>query len=313
MADNEDIKTHEVCCPMCGGDSFEEIAAGIDFEYHTSTQEYHFGKCLKCGVLYLNPRPDISELNRIYPPEYAPYHFDKQNLTLRVRNRMEGGRIKKIAALVPNEADALDAGCGGPGFLENMRRYGPPGWRLWGNDFNEQVTAELEKRGFKVAPGRFEEINLPAGSFDLIFMKQTIEHLETPKEAIAAASRLLRKNGFLIIETPNFDSWDARRYRSKFWGGYHFPRHWTIFNPATLIEAARTAGLSHFSTGFMLSPSFWIQSWRHSLEHRGWPKAIVRRINHLNPPLMLCAVIIDWAQMIATSKTSNMQIIFQKP
>lgn len=307
------LKTSEAACPMCGSDVPLEVARGYDFEYDTCADEFRFVKCRACRVMYLNPRPDASELGRIYPAEYAPYHFEGRGLSLRIREYLERRRARAFARLIPGAADLLDTGCGGPGFLENLRRFGAPGWRLWGNDFNEQVIDDLERRGFGVVSGRFEEIDMPDGSFDAVFLKQVLEHLESPRDALKTAARLLRPNGLLIVETPNCDAWDAQLFHDRYWGGYHFPRHWTIFDPETLTAAAAQAGLRAESAAFMLSPSFWMQAAHHLLKDHGWPPGVYRRVNHFNPLVMGAAAALDVLQKLVRGKTSNMRMIFRKP
>ena len=181
----------------------------------------------------LNPRPDLSELGRIYPPNYGAYHFDQPVLTFRIRDRLEQRKVAMLRRYIPDDADVLDAGCGGPGFLDRLRQFGPPGWRLWGNDINPAAMAEVERHGFKTLPGRFEE--MPAAMiFDAVILKQVIEHLDSPRTVVEGIARVLKPGGTLIIETPCVDAWDAKLFRRRTWAGYHFPRHWTMFDPATL-------------------------------------------------------------------------------
>lgn len=306
------LKMTATPCPMCNAVNDKPVAHGRDFEYDTSDNEFRFMQCGKCGVLYLDPRPDPSELERIYPKHYAPYHFERRSLTLRVRDYLEGRRVRAIRQLIPETADVLDAGSGGAGFLKNLRRFGNRNWKLWGNDISDAVLSDMKRLGFFVIPGRFEQINMPDGSFNAVFLKQVLEHLDAPREALAKAAKLLRPGGVLIVETPNFDAWDRRIFQTRYWGGYHFPRHWTIFDPRTLAQACKGIGLEVESSSFMFSPSFWIQSAHHMLKDRGWPPVIYKRMHHLNPLVMSVAVFIDIIQKILCGRTSNMQMIFTK-
>jgi SAM-dependent methyltransferase len=307
------LKMVRVLCPMCQADAPKPFARGHDFEYETSDDEFTVARCGGCGVLYLNPRPHPSELARIYPESYAPYHFDQASLTLRVRNYLEGRKVRKLRARLPEKADILDAGCGGPGFLENLRRFGSSGWRLWGNDVSSQAIAELEYRGFRALPGRLEEVDLPPASFDAIFLKQVIEHLDAPQAVLVNAARLLRPGGYLIVETPNVDAWDAKWFCRRYWGGYHFPRHWTLYDAGTLSEAGRRSGLVVDQVRYMLSPCFWAQAVHHALKDRGWPRWIYRRFSHFSPPVMCAAALIDVLQLFTRRTTSNMRLMFRKP
>ena len=47
------------------------FAVTQEHEYeNTVDEEFFIMKCLDCGLLYLNPQPDISEFDRIYPKDY---------------------------------------------------------------------------------------------------------------------------------------------------------------------------------------------------------------------------------------------------
>jgi SAM-dependent methyltransferase len=299
-------------CPLCEEDVSDAFSRGRDFEYSTSGDEFTFVKCRGCGVLYLNPRPDISELYRIYPDTYIPYNFDSKSFAVKVRNILEKIKALEFRKRFCETAAIMDAGCGGPGFLENLRKVGRPGWKLWGNDINDNVIKDLKERGFETAPGRFEELRLPDASFDAIFFKQVLEHLEKPKEILDNAARLLKPGGRLVIETPNYRAWDATLFSGRYWGGYHFPRHWTIFEPDTLSAAGQGAGLRVERISFMLSPSFWFQSVHHFFLDRGWPGFVCSFFSHKNVPVMCIAVGADILQMIISGRTSNMRVVFIK-
>lgn len=308
-----ELEMVQVPCPVCGAREGAPWARGKDFEYGTSELEFTFRRCARCANLYLDPRPAASELDRIYPESYAPYRFDRPSLTLRVRRRLEGRRIARLRPLLPPGARILDGGCGGPGFLENLRRHGAPGWRLHGNDISPAVVADLERRGFTALPGRFEEIDRPPGSFDAIFLKQVIEHLAAPRAVLERAARLLAPGGLLVVETPSTDAWDARLFRRRWWGGYHFPRHWTLFSPATLAAAVEEVGLRIQDMGWMLSPSFWVQSVHHRGLEKGWPRWLLRRATHLDPVAVGLAVLVDAFQLLWRGRTSNMRLVARRP
>lgn len=82
-------------------------------------------------------------------------------------------------------------------------------------------SKDLEDRGFNVFLGDFEvsnvlyrnsrvtqfdlNNNLPfrSNSFDYIICIEGIEHIENPHHLVRESARVLKKNGFLIITTPN--------------------------------------------------------------------------------------------------------------
>src|SRR2546423_1247374 len=70
------VKTVTVACPHCGESRAQKLWSGREHEYEDTTDEvFDFVRCAGCGLVRLNPRPDVSELGRIYPPDYYAYNL----------------------------------------------------------------------------------------------------------------------------------------------------------------------------------------------------------------------------------------------
>jgi hypothetical protein len=41
-----------------------------------------------------------------------------------------------------------------------------------------------------------------------------------------------------VIVTDNTDALDFKIFKGGYWGGYHFPRHWNLFNRKSLTKLA---------------------------------------------------------------------------
>src|SRR5947209_4166610 len=52
---------HSWCC-VCNDDNAVPCGIGEDFEYRTSRDSFVAMRCQGCGLIYLSPRPDVSEL-----------------------------------------------------------------------------------------------------------------------------------------------------------------------------------------------------------------------------------------------------------
>lgn len=72
-------------------------------------------------------------------------------------------------------------------------------------------------------------------------MIQTIEHVSSPPEVLAAVHALLKPGGRLLIVTDNTDSLDFSVFKSRHWGGYH-SRHFNLFNRKSLGRLAHKCG-----------------------------------------------------------------------
>ena len=86
---------------------------------------------------------------------------------------------------------------------------------------------------------------------------------------------LLRPGGRLVIVTDNTDSLDFRAFKKRHWGGYHFPRHWNLFNPQTIHRLAEKTGFEVEKLTTQVSPVNWTYSVRNALADRNAPPWLV--------------------------------------
>ncbi len=310
---SSDIKLTEVNCPICDQCSDEITASGYDFEYATTDHEFTFRRCPACKVVYLSPRPVPSELSRIYPPEYNPFHFNKiRNPIIRWgRQYTQKAKASAIRKLLGETANVLDVGCGSCALLSLLKKLAPPGWRLYGNDMSEDALLQAENLGFEKIKGRFEEVET-AQRFDLIILNQTIEHLDDPVKIIEKSAELLLPGGILFIETPCILGLDAKCFRRRYWGGYHIPRHWILFSPDALKSLLHQHGFRVVETKFLASPSFWIQSFHHYFLDHGYSKYWVKFWQFRNPALLALFVLLDRLTIAFGHPSSNVRVVASK-
>jgi len=193
-----------------------------------------------------------------------------------------------------------------------MRRHGRASWKLSGWDFPGPHLDRVEKEGFAVIRGAVEPGLVPDASVDAFVLNQVIEHFPEPARVLAVLARALKPGGVLVIETPNVDGLDARWFRRRYWGGYHFPRHLVLFDERTLAELVRRAGLEVAESARLASPSFWMHSFHHAAEESRlfrWTRPLFTKAN----PLALgLATGFDLARA-RFGPTSNLRIVARRP
>lgn len=307
------MKYLQVPCNICGSPDYTVIARGPDFEYFTVEDEFKMVQCDSCGLVYLNPRPDTSELDTIYPPHYIPYRFDEHLSAFvnKLRMFVQSSKARSLKKYVSHNSTIWDVGCGGGFFLECLRAHGKDSWQLAGVDISESATQSISAKGFKAIKGRFEELATEPESVDAIVLNQVIEHLDNPSAVIKKAYSVLKPQGCIFIETPSLEGWDARLFASRYWGGWHFPRHWTLFTKETLARLLSQHGFEVIKRNFLLSPNFWAQSIHHWLIDKGTSERIAGWIDCKNPLILALFSSVDVVQKIF-GHTSNMRIIAKK-
>lgn len=283
------------CC-VCDSNDAALVGNGEDYEYHTSSDIFSAVKCNSCDLVYLNPRPSVSEFEKIYPSNYHAFDFSKKKygFVFKVRSRLEAMRSLKRCRHLPDDARILDVGCGDGFHLELLREYGKKSWTLEGIDLDKRAVQAATESGLTVHLGSVETMNLAAESYDLVFMIQTIEHVERPGEVLRAIHRLLRKGGQLVIVTDNTDSIDFGFFKRHYWGGYHFPRHWNLFNPKSLRKLAEKTGFEVEDLSTIVSPVNWVYSIHNTLVGKNKPQWLIDRFTLKSTGSLFVFTVLDF-------------------
>lgn len=274
---NKLLELVDVECCVCDSADAEKIGAGADFEYRTSDDVFNAMQCNSCGLVYLNPRPAISEFETIYPSNYHAFDFSEEDfgIVYKIRSRLEAKRLLSWCANLPDNARILDVGCGDGFHLKLLEKYGKKTWQLQGVDIDKRAVEMAKKRGLKVYHGSIDEIDLPSNYFDLAFTVQTVEHTENPYKFLTAIKKVLKKGGKLVIVTDNTDSLDFKIFKNSHWGGYHFPRHWNLFNKKNLAKLGEKAGFRVEKITTQVSPVNWVYSFHNKFVDTKKPKWLI--------------------------------------
>ena len=295
------LATEAAVCCICGTRDSEPVGSGPDFEYRTSPDSFLAVRCLNCGVVYLDSRPTEAEFNRIYPDHYHAFAFteDRFGLVYSVRRRLEARRLLHTFSDLPVDANVVDVGCGDGFHLELLAEFGPKSWHLEGIDLDDRAIAAARRRGLTVHKGRVETLDLPEQSFDAAILIQTIEHLADPATVLRAIYRILKPGGRILLVTDNTASLDFALAKRRHWGGYHFPRHWYLFNPASIRRLADVTGFEVASLGTMMSPVNWVYSARNALDDWGAPTNVVDHFSLESPVALAAGTAFDTLHQLA--------------
>jgi len=284
------VPTEAGSCGVCEVPDGEPVGVGPDFEYRTSADEWLAWRCRRCGVVYLDPRPAPEAFPAIYPDRYHAFAFEADGFGIvhRARRVLEARRLAPVVAGLPAGARILDVGCGDGFHLAILRRQGSPTWVLEGVDADRRAVEAARRRGLGVHHGRLEDLPLPAGAYDLVLCIQTIEHVSEPAEVLRAIAERLRPGGRVHLVTDNAGSPDARLFRRRHWGGYHFPRHLHLFDAAAIEALARRVGLAVRRVRTILSPVNWVYSLRNLAVDLGASDRVAAHLS-LSAPVALAA------------------------
>jgi 2-polyprenyl-3-methyl-5-hydroxy-6-metoxy-1,4-benzoquinol methylase len=311
-----EIAVEPTDCVVCGSTEASAVARGKDYLHHTSEREYAFVRCARCGHLYLNPRPQMAAIARLYPPDYATYtkHYSReQSLIAKLKEAVLVRRFKSFASGAREDLRLLDVGCGDAVFLMSLRRRFPAA-DLFGLDwhFGPARADEMRAAGITPITGVIETADLPSDFYDVITMNQLIEHVWDVDRVLERCWRALKPGGLLAVETPNPDGWDRRFFRSGAWGGYYWPRHLNLFSMRNLRRVVERAGFRMVSWQRLLAPPCWICSCQFTGKRLGAGPWIDRVFADNNVALLAGFAAVDLLVKALGATTSNQKLVAEK-
>lgn len=309
------LETEAAVCSICEtNDRAVQIAEGEDYEYGSSPDTFRVFECRRCDTRFLNPRPVRAELSTIYPATYHAFEFteDSFGLTYGVRRRLEGRRLLDWCSSVPRGGSIVDVGCGDGFHLRILDDVGDPTWTLEGIEPDPKAAQAARAGGFEIHQGFVEDLDLEPNRFDFAIMIMVVEHLDDPVGVLRAVGRLLRPGGGVGIITDNIRSLDASFGKSRYWGGYHFPRHFHLYSERSLADLAVKSGFEVERIGTTVSPVNWTYTVHNYLEDHdapGW----LRRLFTLESPLALSAFTALDAVSMALGRGALLRAVLRKP
>ena len=186
-------------CPVCGS-----AEKNLEFKKHS----VELVCCLNCGTRYSSRI--AANLDDVYKnPGYLAYskedtdeHYDYR------RERFGRERVDILERHCGDltEKRLLDVGCGNGYFLSAVMEKCK---HCYGSEFSGKMREfARRKTGLTVFGESLDD--LPEKGFDIITLFDVIEHIPDPIPFMRSIDRILNPGGFVLIFTPNFDSFSIR-------------------------------------------------------------------------------------------------------
>jgi 2-polyprenyl-3-methyl-5-hydroxy-6-metoxy-1,4-benzoquinol methylase len=176
---------------------------------------------------------------------------------------------KLLQLLEKPEIDVLDIG-GGIGHLASqVKRSATTNKKIntWVCDIDDSARDMASKSGHGFYLGTFEEVEFER-KFDFILAYNILEHVPDPYQFLEKIMSSLCTGGIAIIQTPNWNSIDARLFRKYYWGGLHAPRHFFLYSKSSLRKSVEKIGFTIKSHKNIPAGPFWTYSLFASLSKR---------------------------------------------
>ncbi len=260
-------------CRICGTADNHPNFVGREMMFGTR-EEFEYFQCKCCGCLQIKDIPQ--DLGRFYPPGYYSLTVTNNNRTsplralllkhrfknaifdrgyklnqflanfikmpdLRVDTVLPVEKVLREAGVADFSARFLDIGCGsGSRWLADLRTMGFR--HLTGAD--PFIKSDVHRDGITIYKRHIDEMT---GSFDLITLHHSLEHIPDQESAIVSARRLLTPNGVILVRIPIVSSYAWRHYATN-WVEMDPPRHLYLHSRESMQLIAEKSGLKLYST-----------------------------------------------------------------
>ena len=234
-------------CLACNSSNFAAFEQTIAMMHQNSPTKYNFDRCKDCGLVFLNPRMDETELGQFYTASYLPYRVEEAwgkyaSFVKKDQEQIDKARVQRLIkhSRLSAQSRILDIGCGKPTFLSSLRKSTEA--NLIGLDFSDE--------GWKNDTDSYRNIDLRTGEIadlsnekpmDIITMWHYLEHDYQPQQHLKQLLNYSHADTRLIIEVPNFNSYTRKKF-GKHWSGYHTPRHTALYSPQNIELMLKNSG-----------------------------------------------------------------------
>jgi 2-polyprenyl-3-methyl-5-hydroxy-6-metoxy-1,4-benzoquinol methylase len=214
-------------CVLCG-------SSKESFRPYARRGKYGIVRCASCGLVFVNPRDDQRDILGQYVDDVSSPVTYYEN-TARVDSLIFAKRLEWVERFA-KKGTLLDIGCNVGTFLSVAT---PRGWDAVGVDANPHAISVSKEKGYKTFHGLFGPdliATMNPKEFDLVCLNDVVEHFPNPLESLKHVRSVVKSDGFLALNTPNFDSIVARTFQIK-------PReHIFFFDEKTIRRILLQAG-----------------------------------------------------------------------
>jgi len=235
-------------------------------------ESFFIVQCKKCGLIYTNPRPTPEEIKKYYSDKYSCYYhylpesfFSKDGkLSSKLKNRIKKEYLRihygyfpdkkipkplneiiklltmpvkhKTSWIFPHHrpgGKVLDVGCSTGFYLAKLRELG---WDTYGVEINDRAASfGKEKLKLKIHTGTLESAKYPSDYFDAVTLWHCLEHVYSPMNTLKEVYRILKKDGMVIIGTPNIATIENLIF-GEWWWAWEVPRHLYHFSKKSIVQ-----------------------------------------------------------------------------
>lgn len=214
-------------CPVCGENDLSPLFEKDWFRYV---------RCRNCSMVYMNPRLTDAATHQFYNSEanaiYNESKFDQVSSSSIRDDRANLANLHSIDRYRHSvKGNLLEIGSAKGYFLQKARELG---YRVYGLELNKKLWQySRELLGDTILNVDLLEAQFPSEMFDVIYMRDLIQHIPNPKTFLLECHRIAKPGCTLFIGTHNISGFIPKIVKSKYTPifGFMEPNH---FSPRTI-------------------------------------------------------------------------------
>ncbi|MFQ5531638.1 MAG: class I SAM-dependent methyltransferase [Candidatus Nanoarchaeia archaeon] len=229
----------ELKCNLCGYDKFKTFfktsgdEEGVSFFPSSDVVGNDtLIKCKRCNLCFVHPILDENEILK----EYAEYEDERFASQSKGRLITFGKNLKDIEGFT-NPGRILDIGTANASFLYAAKKRG---WKVEGVELNKYLIRwAKENYGLDIKQGTIFQHKFKE-KFDVVSAWDVLEHVTDPMKYLNKFKELIKEDGFLVINYPDYKSYVSRLLGKKW--PFYLSVHLFYFDRNTITKYLNTLG-----------------------------------------------------------------------
>src|ERR1700730_6312902 len=255
-------------CAICGGTQTRRLY---------TKSGYDIAKCVRCGLVYANPRAPRDTILARYDSDYfwkeylpalgvVERNFDLKQFDVRY--------APLLGLLGPASGRRLlEIGCGAGFFLKSAERRG---WSVTGIELSDEASQFARDRlALDIRREPADTLNVQAATFDAVVMFDTVEHLFDPRAVLRSVARALVPGGQLLISPPKFRAF-SRQLLGSSWAVLSPREHMYYFDEKSLGRLVEGCGFT--SVRFVRQNAAWTPQETMNFVYTHAPRSLRARL-----------------------------------
>lgn len=203
-------------------------------------------KCISCGAvlkvlgevqgftIYKCPVCGLGKTEGLRT-DYQNYHRDANYIVEEKQFKNIFSKRVHLITKYKNAGKVLDIGSSTGAMLSLFK---DKGWEVQGIEPSKTSSKKAEDSGIPTLSTTFEKADIKNFAYDVVIMNHVLEHVQNPLEFLKMANKLLKKDGIILIDIPNFGGFSASLFGANW--QYILPKehiwHFTNISLKNILE-----------------------------------------------------------------------------